>query len=716
MSAESVSPNSLSEQFSRLTSEGESANVPLRRALLENLVEVLSPWDFIHLRTLLRNKKPGLADFCDLPNEVVALVTSQLSCKDVFACAAVSRAWRQACTRDVVVTDLVKVYFPDYEDIITQSIIPKEAAVSSGPYLWRALAVVAAQNLTRMEGNYISHLKVSIEPATIVKDRFYAKTKSFKKYKQLMSGPDAREAHKKLQQQQSHEENDCYAYSSGRVAFNGDAYSFFIDDLNTRNRIYVTLPDAVLKGQKDFVVYQMTDRLVILLDGATRRALIVYNLQNRQFRRVTLPNRMMEMYVDKETIAMTFPPPALPHVWRWRGGLIKLPDPTPHGIKHKFHNMDGLPPWCGFIFHHSDPEVLYFVSNCPSGPFSKPKKKFSVSPGEFQNSDDEIQLYIQRMKEEDDYDDIHDDEDEHTTGHQIAVHKFENFKYTKSFRRYTKFPLYNQFLNRCRKMNSYGLYNLAVSISDRFLIFETPPYVLGHINFDTRNEVFSVRRQIITGQMRMHDFQSPEDLPRRVDEIQGGIVWNNQVYHLQDVEVDERQETETRWPEVLAGENAICVSDQSSTLVMAHEKKFKFKGGIRHLGVDDDFVVALSKHEYVAWNFRNWQQASKPWIPNKGTSRLWLRIPAIQRECPHFNEETEEDENAIECDGPERPEACFACEEVFRKEYLHGLVHGKRRRRRTRDYRSDDESEIGGYGWYDYDDFSDEYDDDDDEY
>ncbi|KAJ3950078.1 uncharacterized protein N0V96_001215 [Colletotrichum fioriniae] len=313
----------LAEQFTKLTHDDGSPDIALRHANLDNLVSCLTPWELLYLTQLTRKSPAKLAEMQNLPEEVVAMISRHLRLGDAIKCTQVSKPWRQKWTCHTVVNDIAHVCFPGLT-----------AAFPDTP-AWDLLRPIAQKATARNQGKITSWLSIRTADVPLLECTAL-------KYDDLSlefakSNPTATPSRFFRKDNWDSRSWRGFAYSHGKVAWQWDSYRFFVDDIRAMTRKLVSPPDLVVRGDKDFIVYAMTENLLILANQITMRALIVYDLNKGEHRRVTLPNRMLDLQAHKDTFAINFSidyctyrqddSATPPHVWNWSTGLVKLDVP-----------------------------------------------------------------------------------------------------------------------------------------------------------------------------------------------------------------------------------------------------------------------------------------------------------------------------------------------------------------------------------------------------
>ncbi|KAL0941500.1 F-box domain-containing protein [Colletotrichum truncatum] len=622
----SMSPRLLAEQFSLLLKPSDGApDVLLRQENLKNLVDSLSPWELTYLRNVVRDKHPVLASLSNLPREVIVMIARQISARDAIACSHVSKDWRSSMTDDFVINELLEIHFPGSSHLLLGSSSEMPSQQLSWP-----LFVDITSNLMRLtEGNFISSLAVNTGLLAIHERSCFTLDDSYIKYREGTRGRGMRPLSAMRRPSTVAPRN--YAYSNGRVAWQAEVYGVFVDDLRAMTRTHISPPDLVLKGEVDFAICTMTEKLVVLVDSVTERNLIVYHLELQEYRNVTLPNRAKFIFAHKETIAVQFstsPFTNVPHVWRWGRGLAKLKLPSipkaSDGVTFAFERSEKgglLNPAYGFIFHPTQTNLLYSVSIL-GGP--KIFESNMESTGYNNQTEPLEKCFV------------------------ITVHKFDDLKHTQSFRLEVPNPLRDIDCDfRCRPMNPYGLYNLFTYYTDSPA---TKDYLVWLINFNVVKERFSQTYHDLSKGMRRPLWNMEANKPEEC----GGIPWHNQLYYLQGRVINSTPEdSELWWSLRLRSDNVICATDDSRVLVMGGYDKDVIRTcrSIDSIEMDKDFIVALSQDGYVVWNFSDPNLKGKPWRSNDGTSSMWRRFTAQDTQCPIRN-----------CEGPAAPASwCFLC-------------------------------------------------------
>ncbi|GKT44622.1 uncharacterized protein ColSpa_04803 [Colletotrichum spaethianum] len=613
-----VDEHFVTECFSRLTRDDGLPDVPLRQANLRNLVNSISPWELIYLKLLIRNTTAKLADMPDLPEEIVATISTKLDYRDALNCTQVSKGWRRAWTADLVIKDVARAHFPGLV----------ESHPEASP--WSLLQPVAAKATARAQGKYIASLSMTTAGSSLADCtplKLDDRSLEHAKYNPSPAEPSAALDNHAYYRQSYY----GHAYCDGRIAWQWDAFSFFIDDIRAMTRTLASPSDLVIKGERDFVVSGLSKKLLVLANSRTERALIVYHLEKNQYRRVTLPSRMHEINLHNETFVVTFNKSranADPHVWRWGGGLAKLKAPDfPETTK----DLDGLffehlpldiTREVRFIFHPANDNFVYLVTAF----FVLLVHKALGSSSE-QESDVSDTEHIEPRKS------------------VIVVYKFDNIKCVQTFSYETtvfdrsgslRLPL------RCQQMNSYGLYNLGVLFEHTSANADhckatgvrsatTPSMTLFQINFDTVNETFSNNIQELSGLRRpLWDARNWEPA------LSGGVVWNDLIYYIQNGTARMGNDASLGWKSriEIRGVRALCIADGSSTLIVDEDSPwFSEEEGSRSIAVDDDFLVVISDKGYDAWNFGDSGLRDKPWRRSAGP--LWrLRLTTQDTDCP----------------------------------------------------------------------------------
>ncbi|KAJ0279017.1 hypothetical protein COL940_006992 [Colletotrichum noveboracense] len=597
--------NLLSEQFSHLKADDQASEILYRRANLEHLVDNLSPWELVALRTMVNARTPQMSSMSDLPSELVSMVAEYLTTKDALACAAVSKGWRTVWTEPSVAKHLVTTHFPELSALV--SLPSSHPHASDSP--WETFVTAAGKTIPRIDGKFISTVAVSEMLYDILQTKTFEMDEKTVAYVEGAIERGARPS--------EHTERH-FAYSNGRLAWHVDPYAIFIDDLRNTTRSLVALPDLVEKGERDFVIWTMTENIIIFVDRATDRTMIVYHMDKKEFRRVTLPNRVKRITAHAEAAVLEFsiinPIYAVPHVFRWGTGLAKLQLPPFTRDAEDYEDLDLDRPE-GFVFHPTESNVIYYFAH-----------------GEEDQGfvDSELEL-------------------------AITVYKFVDLKYTKSFRHSFHLPVCVSspdsafvYVRYGEPITSHGLYGLVQAIPNEMA---TPDLPVFRYNFDTLTETFSETVEEYELGMRRPVWGSPDGSP----ETSGGRRWNGQTYYLQKWRPHEDGPSIyqfAEWAGKVWGYSAVCVADESSTLVLGplHEKVFYDGLGIEEIAIDDEFVVGMSPMGYMVWNFGVRSADREPWQPNDDSSLMLTRYTDADRQCPIKG-----------CKGPGSAKACYIC-------------------------------------------------------
>lgn len=89
-------------------------------------------------------------------------------------------------------------------------------------------------------------------------------------------------------------------------------------------------------------------------------------MDKKEFRRVTLPNRVKRITAHAEAAVLEFsiinPIYAVPHVFRWGTGLAKLQLPPFTRDAEDYEDLDLDRPE-GFVFHPTESNVIYYFAH-----------------------------------------------------------------------------------------------------------------------------------------------------------------------------------------------------------------------------------------------------------------------------------------------------------------------------------------------------------------
>ncbi|WQF82219.1 Putative F-box domain-containing protein [Colletotrichum destructivum] len=617
----------LSQAFSQLTLIDGSPDIGLRQANLRHLVTKISPWELIYLRSLIQQTTPRLADLPNLPEEVVAAISALLDCPDILTCTRVSKAWRRAWTADLVAKDVMRAHFPGLIELS-----PEEAS----PWLLLRPALERVVSVAR--GECISSIFIETTGPSLLKCttvlKLDARACEYAKHNTISpSDPSPGGAG----HGPGHQASNDFAYCDGKVAWQWDDYSFFVDDIRALTRTLVSPSDLVVKGEKHFTVCALSTQLLVLVNSLTMRSLIVCHLEKGQYRRVTLPSRMHEITLDKETFVVIFGPTlsrADPHVWRWESGLAKLKVPSFTEIPEIRKLIDKfsckLKPYEAacmvyFMHHSTDKDLLYLVTGfdvCKSTKHSQHGRIACLQPLTHHQS-----KVAASSIDFDSVDTVHECSN---STFVIVIHKYDAMKYVQTFSYET--PIMESSISldlrlRCRPMNSYGLYNLGFNFGSncaRTFDDESPgttsrarktlmATTIHLTNFNTANETFTYQKRAIRSMPRWdHDVYTW----RKV--LSASYFWNGLIYYMQDDTAAKFKRDASKF----RGAGALCIATESSTLIVGEESPWFKEDRVSWLfGVDDDFLVTVHRKGYAVWNLGSPTWRDKPWIPSFGRLR-----------------------------------------------------------------------------------------------
>ncbi|OLN87338.1 hypothetical protein CCHL11_03675 [Colletotrichum chlorophyti] len=602
----STGENILAAQFSRLNHSDGFPDVLLRRTNLETFVDILSPWELIYLRGLVQKKPLALAGLTDLPDEIVAIISRYLDYRDSIACAQVSRTWRKTWTAYLVSKNVLVTHFSGLFDLSLPDASP-----------WSLLQPAAAKSVTRASGHFLSTLTVRTTGPSTVNDSAFTLNERYLQYAQSMSRLDSDTTGNPIRRQAPDQiPHRSSVYCNGKVAWQSSAYSVFVDDIRAMTRTFVQPSDIVLKGETDFVVWTMSEMLLVSVKERSKRELIVYHLEKKQFRRVTLPSQLFDVKACNETLVITFSSQSVsarPHVWRWDGGLKKLRLPDSLNVEtepHRNYTLDHLDLVSdedhGFIFHPKNNSLLYFV--------------------------------------------------------MIMVHKFDGPNYVETFRHQIDFVPQSRLCTlavRCRPMSRHGLHNLchlydpelgtkaAKKLNSAATHAMTPSLIISHINFNTVTERFYEDAHELSG-LRQQFWERNSANREKFD----GIVWNEVIYYSQNFSLKARDESDMRWKsqEYLKSEGVICSATDFVTVVLTSDLCASESDHLHTIAADDDFLVLLTRAGYAIWNFGDRALKDGPWVSSVNNPGRATRLTAENTDCPVNG-----------CNGPAKPGYCEIC-------------------------------------------------------
>lgn len=89
-----------------------SSHTRTRIQVIDDFIADLSPWDILYLRGRISDATIVLSGLQDLPPELICLILSYLSIRDLQACILVCRAWAAAWTQDSVLSRACRSFFP----------------------------------------------------------------------------------------------------------------------------------------------------------------------------------------------------------------------------------------------------------------------------------------------------------------------------------------------------------------------------------------------------------------------------------------------------------------------------------------------------------------------------------------------------------------------------------------------------------------------------
>ncbi|KAK2053172.1 hypothetical protein LY76DRAFT_687430 [Colletotrichum caudatum] len=578
----------ITHYYSQLTIHDGSPDISRRQANLRHLVQALSPWELVYLRSLVRETTPRLADLPDLPQEIVANISAHLNYQDVLNCASVSTAWRRAWTADMVAGDVAKAQFPGLVEMHPD--LP----------LWPMLQISAAMATARAQGKHVSSLHIATTSSSLLDCTELELDDRALKHVEYHSTAGFVDPH-------------SYAYYDAKIAWQWDAHSFFIDDIRTMTRTLVSPPDLVVRGDNDFVVAGMSSKLLVLANARTETSLYVYHLEKKQWRRVRLPSRIdgakIGVSLDKDRFLLNFSGDYQHlYIWRWEGGLVKVKSPDPYEKPPYLDCIEDVSVKTTLVCHPTESNVFYrlhgFLSTIDLDRI-----------GDYDCSRGEPQALV------------------------FIVEKFRGQEPIKTFHK--EYILYNParigpFPVHCQVVNGHGLCSLSVC-------YEVPPESIAkseapdakpgmtppgmkidQIKFNVVSEAFSCNTLHLEGER-----QPLWDFSKLGPEYAGGLIWNDLVYYIQKHnDILSYGDRSLGWKAGadLPGARSICVADRSSTQIINHdspwfeqfmEEKFPDEdlGEVhRNIEVDDNYMVAISSKGYTVWNFHNFAQTEEPWV------------------------------------------------------------------------------------------------------
>ncbi|ROT35109.1 hypothetical protein SODALDRAFT_329285 [Sodiomyces alkalinus F11] len=366
--SDASSASSVADEFLQLTYPSGEPDMPRRKAALVNLVDALGPWELMYLRDLVEARPHGLAGLVQLPQELVSEIATYLGFRDIFTCVRVSKHWRAVWTSDYVVSGYVRYFFPG----LIETFAPIQP-----PNCWNLFRKAARRYIRHQRGKYVTTLAQECDATRLDSPELLPDPISHPNGVLRLPHPPQH-----IPQARSFVLNSRLFpvhYSHGKVARQLDGCCVILDDLVKRERRLVSSPEARLRGW-ELVLVAITDKLLVFGD-ARNNVLVIYHIEYREFRKLSIPSNLMYLYASETTVGFTvfqldddtLPEPLprefrrRPYLWRWGENLLPVDLPRTDPSAARLTSDPKCAHDIGFVFHPWNPDVFFLVYMC-AGP------------------------------------------------------------------------------------------------------------------------------------------------------------------------------------------------------------------------------------------------------------------------------------------------------------------------------------------------------------
>ncbi|PNP46573.1 hypothetical protein TGAMA5MH_02031 [Trichoderma gamsii] len=318
-----------------------------RRESLDALLDGLSSWDLLHIRSRFIDgsvRLDGFAGLSELPPEVFAYIIPHLDLQDVLSCYLVSKDWREAWMQGAVASALCSRFFPGLLELYHNDVPDRNQ-------LFRATAQQYMRKLYVKRSFIAWDVGWSSDIFTNAEDP--PASRQLGNLREVNFGFGPLTVH----------------YSSGKLAWQPDNCHVIVDDLYTRERSRFSFGMDFISG-RPLQLQAVTDSLVVLATSLPQhqsrhrtttdngQTITVFHLQFRQSRNVVLPGKFAHCYAQGDTVAFVT---RQGHVvmWGWSDTAYELDvDHEQHFFEREGWESDlgGIP---GIVFHPTDTDVVY---------------------------------------------------------------------------------------------------------------------------------------------------------------------------------------------------------------------------------------------------------------------------------------------------------------------------------------------------------------------
>lgn len=235
-----------------------------RRESLDALLDSLSAWDLLHIRSRFIDgsvRLDGFAGLSELPPEVFAYIIPHLGLRDVLNCYLVSRDWREAWMQGAVASALCSRFFPGLLELYHNDVPDRNQ-------LFRATAQQYMRKLYVKRSFVAWDVGWSSDIFTNAEDP--PASRQLGNLREVNFGFGPLTVH----------------YSSGKLAWQPDNCHVIVDDLYTRERSRFSFGMDFISG-RPLQLQAVTDSLVVLATS----------LPQHQSRHQTTTDNGQTMYV-----------------------------------------------------------------------------------------------------------------------------------------------------------------------------------------------------------------------------------------------------------------------------------------------------------------------------------------------------------------------------------------------------------------------------------
>ncbi|KAM0815294.1 hypothetical protein AB5N19_01088 [Seiridium cardinale] len=277
-----------------------------------------------------------------LPVELILLITSFLSVRDISSCLMVSRGWNALFMNHRIIFSLADRLFPQLTWIPSRERVQDEST-----------RLELRRDFLRHLRKRLSHMDRSAQekPRAFDKNYVWSAETEFtldgQEYSQfpVPNLPSNRRA----------------VYGHGRIAWQRETHTLVVDDLRTKLRKILALPGGRLMGP-EMMLAAIGNKLVV---AVMNRHIFAWDIETSRSERKTLPSLPTQCTTFGDRVAIITSKEI--YMWKVGGSILPITLPVPHGprVSNQFPKAFVHPHLEKVIFarqvYRSSPSTLRFI-------------------------------------------------------------------------------------------------------------------------------------------------------------------------------------------------------------------------------------------------------------------------------------------------------------------------------------------------------------------